>query len=84
MLKWIQAFLSDRVARVRVGNTLSDTVQIANGTPQGSVLSPLLFLLMLHDLPSREVHGLRTSVFADDVAVWVKIPTICSITFKNG
>ena len=44
-LKWIQSFLSNREARVRVGSTLSDPVLLENGTPQGCVLSPLLFLV---------------------------------------
>ena len=71
MIKWIKSFLSNREARVRVGSTLSDPVSMVNGTPQGSVMSPLLFLVMMSDIPSDEVDGLRTSVFADDVAVWV-------------
>ena len=71
MLKWIQSFLSNREARVRIGSTLSDSVSLENGTPQGCVSSTLLFLVMMSDIPSQESHGLRTSVFADDVAVWI-------------
>ena len=48
-----------------------DPVLLENGTPQGCVLSPLLFLVMMRDLPSDENFGIRTSVFADDVAVWI-------------
>lgn len=40
LLHYIQAFLSDRTLRVRVGGTLSDPCGVFSGVPQGSVLSP--------------------------------------------
>ena len=66
ILKWIHSFLNNREAMVRVGSTLSDPVLLENGTPQGSVLSPLLFIVMMGDIPCQETHGIRTSIFADD------------------
>ena len=71
ILKWIHSFLNNREAMVRVGSTLSDPVLLENGTPQGSVLSPLLFIVMMSDIPCQEIHGIRTSIFADDVAIWI-------------
>ena len=43
-------FLQDRSMEVKVGETLSYPQTLDNGTPQGSVLSPLWFIVMLADL----------------------------------
>jgi len=51
MFSFIDNFLTGRTIRVRVGNQLSKVIAVDNGTPQGSVISPLLFLIMINDLP---------------------------------
>ena len=68
MLKWIHSLISNRSFRVRVGLELSDTMITENGIPQGSVISPLLFAVMVNDLPDviKSGHG----IYADDCAVW--------------
>ena len=38
-----------------------------NGVPQGSVISPLLFLIAINDL---NPVGVSKSMFADDTAIW--------------
>ena len=48
---------------------LSDKHEQQNGTPQGSVISPILFLIAINDFP--EVgEGVKKSIFADDSAIW--------------
>ena len=51
MLRWIKNFLSYRKYQVRIGEELLDIYQVDNGTPQGSSISPLLFLIMINDFP---------------------------------
>ena len=69
MYDWIEDFLTDRTIQVRVGTELSDIIKLQNGTPQGSVLSPLLFLVMINDLPETE-NEVKLSIFADDCCIW--------------
>ena len=68
MLNWIYSLISNRSFQVRVGVELSETYNLENGIPRGSELSPLLFAVMINDLPKviKSDHGL----FADDCAIW--------------
>jgi ribonucleases P/MRP protein subunit RPP40 len=58
----------ERTIQVRVDDKPSETKNMEMGTPQGRVLSPLLFLIMAADFP--ETDGIKKSPFADDSAVW--------------
>ena len=49
-LKWIQSFLQGRQIQVRIGQTLSECKQTELGVPQGSILSPILFLTMVNEI----------------------------------
>jgi len=67
LLAWISNFLSNRYYRV-VKPAVSQYVKFDIGTPQGSSLSALLFILYTSSL----IKQLTTakSGFADDVAIW--------------
>jgi hypothetical protein len=66
MLRWLTNFLNNRTLRVRVGTALSDERTILKGVPQGCVLSPLLFNVMMSDFP-RPPAGVHLGLFADDI-----------------
>ena len=67
---FVKNFLSHRTFQVKVGAELSDKFIQENGTPQGSVISPLLFLLMINDI-SKGVDDVQMSLFADDSAIYL-------------
>ena len=65
---WIKDFLTDRTQRVRVGPHTSTALSLSTGSPQGCVLSPLLYTLYTHDCTP--AHHSNTFVkFADDTTV---------------
>jgi hypothetical protein len=70
-VQWIQGFLSNRQARVRLSRAYSRTWAMREGVPQGSVLAPLLFLFVMDDLQDCLPEGVHSSLFADDSALWV-------------
>jgi len=45
---------------------ISDRLPITAGVPQGSVLSPLLFLVFINDLPASVSRPVESGFFADD------------------
>jgi len=76
LVRWIASFLEERHAKVRFGDTLSKNRRIRQGVPQGSVLSPLLFLFYINNLAellekelTSEGVDAEVAMFADDVSI---------------
>lgn len=65
LIIWISAFLGNRFARVKCGNSFSDYLPVISGVPQGSILGPILFLLYINDL-SDVIQFCNLGLFADD------------------
>ena len=68
LLRWLQDFLSQRQACTRFQGRISETLPLENGTPQGSILSPTLFNVLIENLVSLPFRvGVRLLAYADDL-----------------
>ncbi|KAL5614700.1 uncharacterized protein BROUX77_000537 [Berkeleyomyces rouxiae] len=65
LTSWVGSFISDRKCRLRMGSIRSTGKNISCGVPQGSPVSPILFMLFLQPLISTK-HRFS---YADDVAI---------------
>ena len=65
IVRWTGAFLRERRQRVKIGDALSDWLQMPTGMPQGSHLGPLTFVILIDALQP----GCLTHKYVDDTAV---------------
>nr|XP_050029034.1 uncharacterized protein LOC126525017 [Dermacentor andersoni] len=72
---YVKAFLSGRTATIGLGELRSDKFSTPNkGTPQGSVISPILFNVAMIGLAKQleEIGGIRHAMYADDITIWAQ------------
>ena len=71
--KSLISFTKDRRARIRYRGQISELINLRSGVPQGSILSPTLFILYTADTPQAG-PGATDVMFADDVSQIVEYP----------
>jgi len=71
IIKWIKAFLENRVQRVRMDSFFSNWANVVSGIPQGSILRPLLFIIYINKLPN--ICDSQLFLYADDAKVYRQI-----------
>jgi len=61
IFRWIEDFLQGRLIQVRIGESYSRKYIVENGTPQGSIISPLLFSILTNDVYKDIENGVEFS-----------------------
>jgi ribonuclease P/MRP protein subunit RPP40 len=67
-IKWITSFLSDRQQCVGINNRFSQWCSVSSGVPQGSVLGPLLFCMVVDDFSTLFPNSMCIK-YADDFSI---------------
>ena len=70
MTCWLSGFLVGYIIQVNIDSFFSTQINPKAGGPLGSVLSPLLFMIYVNDLPTLHHKQNSLSQFADDPALW--------------
>ena len=66
--QWIYNFLTNRKQVIKLQGVSSHESEVKSSVPQGTVLAPLLFIILLTDI-DKNVQGSKVVSFADDTKI---------------
>ena len=72
--RWLHDFLTNRIQYVVVNGESSKNVTVLSGVPQGTVIGPILFLIMISDIDEGVKNHL--SLYADDSRLYGQVRNV--------
>ena len=79
-LDLIKSYLTDRFQYLEINNIQSEQCPTTKGVPQGSIISPLLFLILINDF--KNATNMELINFADDTLIYCPISDTDNIERK--
>ena len=79
LISWIHSFLTNRRLQLAFDGEISNSVSINAGIPQGSPVSPILFLIYISQMfksNAKKLVSVRLISYIDDIAIIVSSKTI--------
>ena len=73
VLTYISEYLNGRSARVAFQGAYSDFLELENGVPQGGILSPTIFNMVIAEIHALQLPFTRFISYADDIAMIVSV-----------
>ena len=70
-LKWVESYLSKRSQQVCTEENASPWQFMVNGVPQGSILGPLLFTILISDIKDA-IKNCKYHIHADDTQIYFR------------
>ena len=80
-VNWFNSYLSNRSQRVMIGSTISAPVSLEVGCPQGAILSPTCFLILISDIEEWASHA-QLCGYADDTSATVNDEDLSTLKQK--
>ena len=74
-LRWIESYLFNRKHFVVFDRISSDVESTAYGVPQGSILGPILFSLLINDI-GLQLEKCSVMLYADDTVIFTAGKTV--------
>ena len=83
IIRWVRTFLTQRNAQILLGGHLTDSISLEQGVPQGDIISPYIFILMVEILlikitRTKNIKGIiyalteaKAEAFADDTTLFM-------------
>ena len=76
LLAWFRSYLTNRRHRTLIEGYASDWRYVPSGVPQGSIISPLLFLIFINDITVNIDADTNMPFYADDAKCFRELPSL--------
>jgi len=85
LLNWIRNFLSGRTHTTRIGNVVSEPLDLCSGSIRGSGIGPLMFIVYINELADvLSEYKVTVLIFADDLKLYAVLATDIDVTNFNS